>query len=187
MAGNNTPLQQQTVSDLQNRLEWLDEERRKLIRRLSELEQKVELKDRELDGREQRIQDLERQVAATSSQITSCPRAWPVASAVWTVPVRPAVMRSPLTSSVGTYPTVRTTGSSERRGFRSRGTLSSAVEKWITHRRRDRVQQHPRRYLRRRGTLAGRTWMRDQETFTVSDHAASGAGSFRRARSGWRR
>ncbi len=74
MAGNNTPLQQQTVSDLQNRLEWLDEERRKLIRRLSELEQKVELKDRELDGREQRIQDLERQVAATSSQITRIPQ-----------------------------------------------------------------------------------------------------------------
>lgn len=74
MAGNNTPLQQQTVSDLQNRMEWLDEERRKLIRRLSELEQKVELKDREIDGREQRIQELERQVAATTTQLSRIPQ-----------------------------------------------------------------------------------------------------------------
>ncbi|HRQ36402.1 MAG TPA: hypothetical protein PLD25_00620 [Chloroflexota bacterium] len=74
MAGNNTPLQQQTVSDLQNRLEWLDEERRKLIRRLSELEQKVELKDRELDGREQRIQELERQVVAATTQLSRIPQ-----------------------------------------------------------------------------------------------------------------
>lgn len=74
MAGNNTPLQQQTVSDLQNRLEWLDEERRKLLRRLNELEQKVELKDRELDGREQRIQELERQVAAATTQLSRIPQ-----------------------------------------------------------------------------------------------------------------
>ncbi len=74
MAGNNTPLQQQTVSDLQNRLEWLDEERRKLLRRLNELEQKVELKDRELDGREQRIQELERQIVATTTQLSRIPQ-----------------------------------------------------------------------------------------------------------------
>ncbi|MBX3055504.1 MAG: hypothetical protein KF770_03440 [Anaerolineae bacterium] len=74
MAGNNTPLQQQTISDLQNRLEWLDEERRKLLRRLSELEQKVELKDRELDSREQRIQELERQTAAMTTQISRIPQ-----------------------------------------------------------------------------------------------------------------
>ncbi|MCL4265249.1 MAG: hypothetical protein KJ069_18680 [Anaerolineae bacterium] len=74
MAGNNTPLQQQNVSDLQNRLEWLDEERRKLIRRISELEQKVELKDRGIDGREQRIQELERQVAATTTQLSRIPQ-----------------------------------------------------------------------------------------------------------------
>lgn len=74
MAGNNTPLQQQAASDLQNRLEWLDEERRKLIRRLSELEQKVELKDRELDSREQRIQELERQTAAMTTQLSRIPQ-----------------------------------------------------------------------------------------------------------------
>ncbi|MBE7528483.1 MAG: hypothetical protein HS099_01955 [Ardenticatenaceae bacterium] len=74
MAGNNTPLQQQTANDLQNRLEWLDEERRKLIRRLSELEQKVELKDRELDSREQRIQELERQTAAMATQLSRIPQ-----------------------------------------------------------------------------------------------------------------
>jgi chromosome segregation ATPase len=74
MAGNNTPVQQQTISDLQNRLEWLDEERRKLLRRVSEMEQKVELKDRELDGREQRIQELERQVAAATTQLSRIPQ-----------------------------------------------------------------------------------------------------------------
>jgi len=74
MAGNNTPLQQQTTTELQNRIDWLDEERRKLNRRISELEQKVELKDRELDSREQRIQELERQMAATNSQISRIPQ-----------------------------------------------------------------------------------------------------------------
>lgn len=71
--GNN-PMQQQTVSELQNRIEWLDEERRKLNRRLSELEQKLELKDRDLDGRDQRIQELERSVTNLSTQISRIPQ-----------------------------------------------------------------------------------------------------------------
>lgn len=74
MAGNNSSLQQQTATELQNRIEWLDEERRKLNRRISELEQKIELKDRELDSREQRIQDLERQMAAVTNQISRIPQ-----------------------------------------------------------------------------------------------------------------
>lgn len=74
MANGNNPVQQQNVSELQNRIEWLDEERRKLIRRMSELEQKVELKDRELGTREQRIQELERQVSAVSSQLSRIPQ-----------------------------------------------------------------------------------------------------------------
>lgn len=72
-SGNN-PMQQQTISELQNRIEWLDEERRKLNRRLSELEQKLELKNRDLDGRDQRIQELERSVTNLSAQISRIPQ-----------------------------------------------------------------------------------------------------------------
>lgn len=71
--GNN-PVQQQALSDLQNRIEWLDEERRKSNRRMNELEQKIELKDRELDSREQRIQELERQVASVTAQLSRIPQ-----------------------------------------------------------------------------------------------------------------
>lgn len=71
--GSNT-VEQLTLGELQNRMEWLDEERRKLNRRLSELEQKLELRDRALDGRDQRIQELERQVAATASQNSRNPQ-----------------------------------------------------------------------------------------------------------------
>jgi chromosome segregation ATPase len=75
MANNgNNPIQQQTVGELQNRVEWLDEERRKLNRRLSELEQKLELKDRGLDGRDQRLQDLERQLTAATAQLSRIPQ-----------------------------------------------------------------------------------------------------------------
>jgi chromosome segregation ATPase len=75
MANNgNNPVQQQTVGELQNRVEWLDEERRKLNRRLSELEQKLELKDRGLDGRDQRLQELERQLTAVTAQLSRIPQ-----------------------------------------------------------------------------------------------------------------
>ena len=74
MAGNNSSLQQQNATELQNRMDWLDEERRKLNRRISELEQKIELKDRELDSREQRIQELERQTAAAANQLSRIPQ-----------------------------------------------------------------------------------------------------------------
>lgn len=71
--GNNA-VQEQTIKELQNRVNWLDEERRKLNRRLNELEQALELKDRDLDSREKRIQDLEKQMASASSQISRIPQ-----------------------------------------------------------------------------------------------------------------
>lgn len=71
--GNNA-VQEQTIKELQNRVNWLDEERRKLNRRLNELEQALELKDRDLDSREKRIQDLEKQMATATSQLSRIPQ-----------------------------------------------------------------------------------------------------------------
>lgn len=58
------------VQDLQNRLEWLDGERRKVNRKLAELEQRFELQQRDLQGREQRIQELEQKLSTTQAQIS---------------------------------------------------------------------------------------------------------------------
>jgi chromosome segregation ATPase len=64
----------QAIKDLQSRLDWLDEERRKQMRKLTELEQKLVLQEREIAGREQRIQDLERQLSSTQAQIGRIPK-----------------------------------------------------------------------------------------------------------------
>jgi len=70
MAGNNhlTTAQVQEISEFRNRLEWLEEERRKQTRKVAELEQKFALQERELKGREERVQQLERQLSAVTSQ-----------------------------------------------------------------------------------------------------------------------
>lgn len=75
MASNgNTTAQTQAIEDLQNRMEWLDNERRKFTRRLTEMEQRLEQQERELNTREQRIQSLERQLASTNAQLTRIPQ-----------------------------------------------------------------------------------------------------------------
>ncbi len=56
------------IKDLQDRLEWLDSERRKTNRKLAETEQKFDLLQREIQGREQRIQELESRLANLTSQ-----------------------------------------------------------------------------------------------------------------------
>jgi chromosome segregation ATPase len=70
MASNNhlTTAQAQEFGELRNRLEWLEEERRKQTKKLTELEQKFTLQERDLKGREDRIQELERQLASITSQ-----------------------------------------------------------------------------------------------------------------------
>ena len=65
---------EQAVKDLQSRLDWLDDERRKQTRKITELEQKITLQEREIAGREQRIQDLERQLSSTNAQIGRIPK-----------------------------------------------------------------------------------------------------------------
>lgn len=62
--------QEQAISELLNRVEWLEEERRKMAKRVSELDQRTELQERELNTREKRIKDLEKQIAASSAQLT---------------------------------------------------------------------------------------------------------------------
>lgn len=71
---NNSAATEQAVKDLQSRLDWLDEERRKQTRKITELEQKITLQEREIAGREQRIQDLERQLSSTTAQIGRIPK-----------------------------------------------------------------------------------------------------------------
>ena len=73
MAKNETP-QQQDIAELQSRLDWLDEERRKLARRLAELEQRTTAQDRELQSREQRIKDLEQQLSRQAGQLARFPQ-----------------------------------------------------------------------------------------------------------------
>lgn len=75
MANNGTSAAtEQAIKDLQSRLDWLDEERRKQTRKVSELEQKLTLQEREIAGREQRIQDLERQLSSTTAQLGRIPK-----------------------------------------------------------------------------------------------------------------
>ncbi|MCA9896550.1 MAG: hypothetical protein H6654_03090 [Ardenticatenaceae bacterium] len=75
MATNGTPAAtEQAIKDLQSRLDWLDEERRKQTRKITELEQKLVLQEREIAGREQRIQDLERQLSSTNAQLGRIPK-----------------------------------------------------------------------------------------------------------------
>lgn len=75
MANNGTTAAtEQAIKDLQSRLDWLDEERRKQTRKITELEQKLILAEREIAGREQRIQDLERQLSSTTAQIGRIPK-----------------------------------------------------------------------------------------------------------------
>lgn len=75
MARNgNSNAQDQSVKDLEKRIEWFDEERRKVNRKLAELEQKIILQEREISGREQRIQDLERQLATANAQLSRIPK-----------------------------------------------------------------------------------------------------------------
>ena len=73
MAKNETP-QQQDIAELQSRLDWLDEERRKVARRLTELEQRTTTQDRELQSREQRIKELEQQLSRQAAQLARFPQ-----------------------------------------------------------------------------------------------------------------
>lgn len=64
----------QELDELRNRLEWIDEERRKGARRLAELEQRLTLQEREITGRDQRIRELEQRLVSVTSQLARLPQ-----------------------------------------------------------------------------------------------------------------
>lgn len=68
MATNGT-LNQEELSELVSRLEWMDEERRKTGRKLAEMEQRLNFQEREIETREQRIKELEDKLTKTNSQL----------------------------------------------------------------------------------------------------------------------
>jgi chromosome segregation ATPase len=68
MAKNGT-LNQEELSELVSRLEWMDEERRKTGRKLAEMEQRLNFQEREIESREQRIKELEEKLSKSSSQL----------------------------------------------------------------------------------------------------------------------
>lgn len=71
MAKNgNGVVQEQTISELINRVEWLEDERRKMSKRVSELDQRITLQNREIGTREKRIVDLEQQIAKSTAQLS---------------------------------------------------------------------------------------------------------------------
>jgi hypothetical protein len=74
MAKTSGTPESQELRDLRQQVEWQDEERRKVNRKLAELEQRFVLKEREISGRDQRIQDLEQQVAHLSTQLSRIPQ-----------------------------------------------------------------------------------------------------------------
>jgi chromosome segregation ATPase len=71
---DNDSTQQQDAGELRSRLDWLDEERRKMARKLAELEQRTTAQDRDLQSREQRIKDLERQLSKQATQLARLPQ-----------------------------------------------------------------------------------------------------------------
>jgi chromosome segregation ATPase len=74
MAKTSVSPDSQEIKDLRQQVEWQDEERRKVNRKLAELEQRFVLKEREISSRDQRIQDLEQQVAHLSTQLSRIPQ-----------------------------------------------------------------------------------------------------------------
>jgi DNA repair exonuclease SbcCD ATPase subunit len=65
----NGTLNQEELSELVSRLEWMDEERRKTGRKLAEMEQRLNFQEREIETREQRIKELEDRLSKTNSQL----------------------------------------------------------------------------------------------------------------------
>jgi hypothetical protein len=62
-------VQQAEAGELLKRIEWMDEQRRKSARKLSELEQRLERQEEELARRDERIHDLEQQLASATLQM----------------------------------------------------------------------------------------------------------------------
>lgn len=73
MAFSSNTTQSREMTELRNHLKWLDEERRKTTRKLTELEQRLAQQGRELTEREKRIEELEWQLAQMSERVEQMP------------------------------------------------------------------------------------------------------------------
>lgn len=73
MAFSSNTTQSREMTELRNHLKWLDEERRKTSRKLTELEQRLAQQGRELTEREKRIEELEWQLAHMSERVEQMP------------------------------------------------------------------------------------------------------------------
>ena len=62
------------LAEVLNRLEWLDEERRKSTKRIAELEKRLDIQDRELERRAKRNEELEERLSRVTSQVTRLPQ-----------------------------------------------------------------------------------------------------------------
>jgi hypothetical protein len=67
---NNTFVQRHELEELLNRMDWVDEERRKANKKVAELEQLVTQQGREIISREQRIKDLETRLVNMTGQLS---------------------------------------------------------------------------------------------------------------------
>jgi hypothetical protein len=70
MTSSPNPQQASDLSELRDRLKWLDEERRKASHKVAYLEQRLEQQGRELAERDKKIADLERQIAAQATHLS---------------------------------------------------------------------------------------------------------------------
>lgn len=73
MSAKTQTAQQVETGELLKRLEWIDEQRRKSARRISELEQRLERQEGEVARRDERIEDLERQLSTAEQKLARLP------------------------------------------------------------------------------------------------------------------
>jgi len=72
--------QTREIGELRNHLKWMDEERRKSGRKLTELEQRLAQQGRELSERDQKIQELEYHLAGLAERLERIPENDPTAA-----------------------------------------------------------------------------------------------------------
>lgn len=74
MAAKTKTAEPQEITDLIKRIEWMDDQRRKSTRKISELEQRFTLHEQTIATRDKRIQDLERRLSQATAQLARIPQ-----------------------------------------------------------------------------------------------------------------
>ena len=81
MSLNSNTAQTRELGELRNHLKWLDEERRKSARKMTELEQRLAQQGREVAERDQKIKELEWHIASFAERLERVPESDPNAAA----------------------------------------------------------------------------------------------------------